>query len=395
MENVPVLAAVASGGAAAAAAAAAALVPPSPRGRVVGIMKRNWKHYCGSLASDGDLAVSQAAGSGGSSGSGARAVSCLVVPVDRRIPRVRIVTRQRDALAGKRLVVAIDDWPANSRYPRGHYVSTLGTSGDKAVETAVLLLEHDIPTGDFTGEVLSCLPPEGWEVDDVAVAAECRLGATNAAGGGGGGAAAMDDDDASGRKDVSQRSGKADAFARPPRRDLRHLPVMSIDPPGCRDIDDALHWRDLGNGLWEVGIHIADVTHFMAADTPLDQEAANRSTSTYLVDRRLDMLPKMLTEKLCSLVGHKDRFAFSVLLTVTPDGEIVEADFCKSVIHSIGAHTYGQAQDMLDDPSDTSPKAESVRKLNHLARIFRRRRMEAGALTLASPEVRACERSGS
>jgi len=217
------------------------------------------------------------------------------------------------------------------------------------VETAVLLLEHDIPTGDFTGEVLACLPPEGWEVDAAAVAAECETGSDD------------DDDGGDGGGGGGGGGGKAPRL-RPLRRDLRHLPVMSIDPPGCRDIDDALHWRDLpGTGLWEVGIHIADVTHFMAADTPLDEEAANRSTSTYLVDRRLDMLPKMLTEKLCSLVGNKDRFAFSVILQVTPEAEIVHADFCKSVIHSIGAHTYGEAQDMLDDPTRTDIKAESVR----------------------------------
>lgn len=76
---------------------------------------------------------------------------------------------------------------------------------------------------------------------------------------------------------------------------------------GCRDIDDALHWRLLANGNWEVGVHIADVTHFMPPSTPLDAEAAYRSTSTYLVDKRLDMLPKMLTEKLCSLV-RRDAF---------------------------------------------------------------------------------------
>ena len=124
LENVP--APPGGGGSVGGAAAGAAAAAMSPRGRVVGIMKRNWKHYCGSLAHDKDHAVA-------ASSTGQRATSCLVVPVDKRIPRIRIVTRQREALAGKRLVVAIDDWPANSRYPRGHYVSTLGASGDKAV----------------------------------------------------------------------------------------------------------------------------------------------------------------------------------------------------------------------------------------------------------------------
>jgi exosome complex exonuclease DIS3/RRP44 len=308
-------------------------VAASPVGRVVGVIQRNWRHYCGSLIVGADEVSIR----------GSQATSVLVEPVDRRIPRIRIQTRQRDVLIGKRIVVAIDSWPTTSRYPCGHYVSTLGDSGDKMIETQVLLHEHNIPTDDFSGEVIACLPPEGWSITE-----------ENSRG----------------------------------RRDLRHLPVMSIDPPGCRDIDDALHWRALPNGNWEVGIHIADVTYFMPPGTPLDLEAANRSTSTYLVDRRLDMLPKMLTEKLCSLVGNQDRFAFTVLLEVTPNAQIIDADFCKSIIHSIGAHTYGEAQTMLDDPTRSDVKAESVRHLNHLAKLFRKRRMDAGALTLASPEVR-------
>ena len=91
------------------------------------------------------------------------------------------------------------------------------------------------------------------------------------------------------------------------RADLRHLPVLSIDPPGCKDIDDALHCVELPNGNWEVGVHIADVTHYVEAGTAIDLEAANRSTSTYLVNKRLDMLPSLLTTDLCSLKGNVDR----------------------------------------------------------------------------------------
>ena len=89
--------------------------------------------------------------------------------------------------------------------------------------------------------------------------------------------------------------------------DLRHLPVLSIDPPGCKDIDDALHCIKLGNGNLQIGVHIADVTHYVEAGSPLDIEASNRSTSTYLVARRLDMLPSLLTTDLCSLKGNVDR----------------------------------------------------------------------------------------
>lgn len=175
----------------------------------------------------------------------------------------------------------------------------------------------------------------------------------------------------------------------PGRIDLRHLPVLSIDPPGCQDIDDALHCIVLPNGNYQVGVHIADVTHYVKAGTAIDLEAANRSTSTYLVNKRLDMLPKLLTTDLCSLKGNVDRFAFSVLWEVTPEADIVDVQFKKSIIHSIAALTYQQAQGMIDQPDDeTDIKASAVKRLNSLARILRKRRIDAGALTLASPEVK-------
>ena len=173
------------------------------------------------------------------------------------------------------------------------------------------------------------------------------------------------------------------------RLDLRDLPVLSIDPPGCKDIDDALHCTVLPNGNYQVGVHIADVCHYVKAGTAIDLEAANRSTSTYLVNKRLDMLPSLLTTDLCSLKGNVDRFAFSVLWEVTPSADIVNVEFKKSIIHSIAALTYQQAQGMIDLPdSDDDIKAGAVKRLASLARKFRERRINAGALTLASPEVK-------
>jgi exosome complex exonuclease DIS3/RRP44 len=186
---------------------------------------------------------------------------------------------------------------------------------------------------------------------------------------------------------------EAQLKAEPNRRDLRHIVVCSIDPPGCKDIDDALHWRRLPNGNMEVGVHIADVTHFVKSGSAIDVEAASRSTSTYLVGRRLDMFPGLLTTDLCSLRGNIDRYAFSTIWELTPDVEIVREDFFKSVIHSRAALTYGQAQDMIDDADGSQgvgiPEvAEGVRQLNNVAKVLRGRRLAAGALTLASPEVR-------
>jgi len=263
-------------------------------------------------------------------------------PVDARIPPILVRTSQRERLVRKRILVAIDSWSTDSPYPFGHYVKTLGDIGLKDVETEVLLHEHNIPCSPFTAKVLACLPPEDYRIE----VEEGRL-------------------------------------------DLRHLPVLSIDPPGCKDIDDALHCIVLPNGNYQVGVHIADVTHYVKAGTAIDLEAANRSTSTYLVNKRLDMLPSLLTTDLCSLKGNVDRFAFSVLWEVTPEADIVDVQFKKSIIHSIAALTYQQAQGMIDKTDDEQDiKACAVKRLNSLAKILRRRRIDAGALTLASPEVK-------
>lgn len=328
-----------------------------PAGRVVGIIQRNWRKYCGSLEPPRSAAEIQSTG------------SCLVVPVDRKVPKIKIQTRQQDTLMDKRILVAIDSWPADSKFPLGHYVRTLGVIGDKETETNVLLIEHDIPCDQFSDEVMRCLPPEDWKIT-----------AENSTG----------------------------------RRDLRGLPVMSIDPPNCKDIDDALHACLLPNGNLQVGVHIADVTHFVAPGSALDEEAADRGTSTYLVDRRLDMLPGLLTTKLCSLTSTEDHFAFSVMWEMKLVGdrevEIVDVSFCKSIIRSVASLSYQQAQVYLDDPeagcvlgvpgSEKKNKKEDeesarsdllgsgIKTLNTIAIRLRMKRIDAGALTLASPEVR-------
>jgi exosome complex exonuclease DIS3/RRP44 len=131
------------------------------------------------------------------------------------------------------------------------------------------------------------------------------------------------------------------------RKDLRHIRVTSIDPPGCTDIDDALHVRELPNGNFEVGVHIADVSHFVQEDAAIDREARARGNTVYLVNRRIDMLPSELSTDICSLKEKVDRFAFSCVWELTPEAEIVTTDFYKSIIRSACAHTYQQAQEKM------------------------------------------------
>jgi exosome complex exonuclease DIS3/RRP44 len=173
------------------------------------------------------------------------------------------------------------------------------------------------------------------------------------------------------------------------RMDLRHLDVCSVDPIGCKDIDDALHCINLPNGNYQVGVHIADVSHFVKAGTEIDKEAARRCTTVYMVDRRTDMLPGLLTETLCSLISDVDRMAFSVIWEIdSTTFEVVSAKFGKSCIRSRASLNYYKAQEMIDDKSDKTPLTQSLRGLLRIARVLRDRRVANGALTLASPELK-------
>ncbi|KAL2339469.1 hypothetical protein Fmac_007409 [Flemingia macrophylla] len=304
-----------------------------PSGRIVGIIKRNWHSYCGSLDP-----MPMPAGSGG-------IAHALFVSKDRRIPKIRIQTRQLENLLDKRIIVAVDSWDRQSRYPSGHYVRTIGEIGDRDTESEVVLIENDINTRPFSSQVLACLPPLPWSVSS---------------------------------EDLSN----------PIRQDLRHLRVFSVDPPGCKDIDDALHCHTLSNGNFEVGVHIADVTNFVHPGTPLDDEASQRGTSVYLVERRIDMLPKPLTEDICSLRSDVERLAFSVIWEMTPEADIVSTRYTKSVIKSSAALSYVEAQARMDDSRLMDPITADLRNMNILAKKMRLRRIERGALTLASAEVK-------
>ncbi|KAK4691911.1 hypothetical protein P7C71_g5195, partial [Lecanoromycetidae sp. Uapishka_2] len=172
------------------------------------------------------------------------------------------------------------------------------------------------------------------------------------------------------------------------RRDLRDLLVCSIDPVGCQDIDDALHARPLPNGNFEVGVHIADVSHFVKPGNAMDAEASIRGTTVYLVDKRIDMLPMLLGTDLCSLKPYVERYAFSTIWEITKDAEIVNSTFTKSVIRSREAFSYEQAQLRIDDKAQKDDLTQGMRTLLMLSKKLRQKRMDAGALNLASPEVR-------
>ncbi|KAI1724898.1 RNB domain-containing protein [Ditylenchus destructor] len=256
-----------------------------PTAQIVGILRRNWRNYCG-----------------------------VIMPAH------------------------IED----SYYPKGHYIRVIGTEGEQETEDEVILLEHEIPHAEFSPAVMACLPVEDWKPDP-----------------------------------------------EPYRQDLTHLDICSVDPPGCTDIDDALHCVDLGNGRYEVGVHIADVTHFVRPGTAIDMEAAERSTSVYLCGRRIDMLPILLSSNLCSLREDQPRYAFSVIWILREDASIESVRFTKSLIKSRRAFTYQAAQEMVDDTKTyTDNISQSLRNLMKLSRCLKANRKIMGALELASSEIR-------
>ncbi|KAG8690408.1 exosome catalytic subunit dis3 [Ceratobasidium sp. 423] len=311
-----------------------------PTGRVVGVMKRNWRAYVchidrSSLSSTSSTLSIQ---------------TVFATPVDRALPRIRLRTRQAPDLLGQKILVSLDRWDSHSRYPDGHFVRALGKAESKEAERESLLLEFDVPYRPFGRAILDCLPKEGdkWVVPPKG----------------------------DGRREWRDRE------------DLRELIICSIDPPNCQDIDDALHARQLPNGNIEAGVHIADVSHFVHPDTPMDNEAASRGTTVYLVDKRIDMLPSLLGTNLCSLRPYVERLAFSAIWELTPDADIVKVRFTKSVIASKAAFTYEEAQIRKDDPTLNDELTQSIRMLNSLALKLKAKRMAAGALNLASPEVK-------
>lgn len=312
---------------------------PQPTAHVVGVIKRNWRQYVGHVDSSSS-SISKLSN---------QQQTVFLIPMDKRIPKIRIRTRQADSLLGKRVLVTIDSWDQDSRYPIGHFVRSLGELETKGAETEALLLEYDVQYRPFPSAVLNCLPQEGheWKVP-----------------------ANLDD------------PGWRD------RLDLRELLVCSIDPVGCQDIDDALHARPLPNGNYEIGVHIADVSHFVKPKNPMDIEASIRGTTVYLVDKRVDMLPTLLGTDLCSLKPYVERYAFSAIWEMTKEAEILQSSFRKSVIRSRRAFSYEEAQQQIDDASNNEELTRSMRTLLFLSKRLRQKRMDAGALNLASPEVR-------
>ncbi|XP_006920303.1 DIS3-like exonuclease 1 isoform X2 [Pteropus alecto] len=330
---------------------------PMPTGRVVGILQKNWRDYVVTFPSKEEV-----------QSQGKNAQKILVTPWDYRIPKIRISTQQAEALQDFRVVVRIDSWESTSVYPNGHFVRVLGKIGDLEGEIATILVENSISVAPFS-EAQMCEMPVNTPENPWKVSPE------------------------------EERE----------RKDLRktHL-VFSIDPKGCEDVDDTLSVRTLSNGDLELGVHIADVTHFVAPNSYIDIEARTRATTYYLADRRYDMLPSILSADLCSLLGGIDRYAVSVMWELDKTTyEIKKVWYGRTIIRSSYKLFYEAAQELLDgnfniiddipefrdlDEKSRQAKLEdlvwAIGKLTDIARHVRAKRDRCGALELEGVEVR-------
>ncbi|KAJ2834731.1 hypothetical protein FBU31_001736 [Coemansia sp. 'formosensis'] len=312
------------------------------RGVVVGVSERKWRPFVATLQ------VDEAGGS-----------RHLAVPVDSSVPKIRIHYMDTAAIAEMYFVVAIDEWPADSQYPQGHFVRVLGPVGNLDTEVDVILVERQIAVSQSALKF------------SLASMREMPISTVQ-----------------------SPWSPSAEEVAR--RRDLRDSLIFSIDPKGSQDIDDAVSMRKTADGGYELGVHIADVTQFVLPGSATDTEAMARGTTVYLADRRFNMIPEVLSEQVCSLRGLKDRYAVSVIWDLDSEYNATKMWFGRTLIRSACEMYYEQAQALLDgstnvdglDPKMEASLKESIVELAKAMRVLRQRRYEAGALELASTEIK-------
>ena len=258
---------------------------------------------------------------------------------------------------GMKVAAVVDEWPRGEAGPIGHVVDVLGMPGENDTEMHAILAEFGLPY-KFEKAVENAADQISDEITD------------------------------------KDRAG---------RKDFRKTLTFTIDPADAKDYDDALSFRKLDNGNFEVGVHIADVTYYVKPGTPVDIEAQARGTSVYLVDRTVPMLPEKLSNKLCSLRPHEEKLTFSAVFEITPLAKVINPWFGRTMITSDYRFSYELAQEIIDAGDEAMKQEfgagsecgivpdevkEAVLRLNKLALILRKRRFAAGAVNFDRPEMK-------
>lgn len=264
------------------------------------------------------------------------------VPDDRKM--LHDIFIPLDALNGgkdnEKAIARIIDWPEDAKNPIGTITHVLGMQGENNAEMNAILADYGFPL-EFPAPV---------------------------------------------EKEANEISEEITPQEIANRRDFRDILTFTIDPADAKDFDDAISFRNLENGNVEVGVHIADVTHYVKPGSALDKEAFERGTSVYLVDRVIPMLPERLSNGLCSLRPNEDKLCFSAVFELDGQANIINEWFGKSVIHSDTRFSYEQAQEVLDEKA--GKHSEELLKLNDLAYKLRERKFKHGAISFESTEVK-------
>ena len=298
-----------------------------PAGKVVAIVKRVKTQFVCTLEQEGKMFFG--------------------VPDDRRMYKDILIHPAEAAKAklGEKVVVEIKDWTDPAKNPEGVIVKVLGAKGDNNAEMYSIVYEKGFET-DF--------PPE--------VEAEAEM------------------------LEKTEKPIKAEEIAG--RRDFRDTLTMTIDPVDAKDFDDAISFKKLEGadaGWYEIGVHIADVSHYVRPGTKLDEEAQKRGFSVYLVDRTIPMLPEVLSNDICSLNPHEDKLAFSAVFVINDKAEIRDRWFGKTIINSDRRFTYEDAQFSIVKGGDYE---NELRKLNEIAKVMQKEKFEAGAINFEQDEIK-------
>ena len=246
----------------------------------------------------------------------------------------------KKAKNGYKVVVRIVDWTHGSRNPIGEVINVLGKPGDNNVEMQSILAENDFPLSFPTA------------VEEEAAAIPINIP----------------------KEEIHKR------------RDCRNITTFTIDPADAKDFDDAISYEKLPNGNFRIGVHIADVSHYVKPGTLIDKEAYERGTSVYLVDRTIPMLPEVLSNNLCSLRPHEDKLCFSAIFEMTEGAKVVKEWFGHTIINSDERFDYEEVQQIID--SGKGRLATEINDINALARILRKKRFENNAINFETEEVK-------
>ena len=266
----------------------------------------------------------------------------FVTPSDNAFRKDFLIpTRQSQHVKnGEKVVISFLEWPAGARNPIGKIEHVLGCPGENDVEMQAILVESEFPL-DFSETVKR----EAEKIDPNITADEIRK-----------------------------------------RRDFRQVTTFTIDPADAKDFDDALSFEALENGLFRVGIHIADVSHYVKPNSPIDKEAYERGTSVYLVDRTIPMLPEVLCNNLCSLRPHEDKLCFSAVFELDEKGKVHHEWFGKTVINSDRRFNYEEAQNIIE--TGQGELSAEILQLHKIATALREERMNNNAINFETEEVK-------